>query len=61
MWVIKSRSMTGRTGSTRRPSASRTFTRPKAGMYFATGSMRVKRASSSNVMSATQTIGLVIE
>ena len=34
MCVIKSRIMIGRTGATRLPSASRTFTAPKAGMVF---------------------------
>ena len=49
------------TGSDQTPSASRTFTAPKAGMYFASGSISRKRPSSSSVMSAVQTIGLVIE
>ena len=61
MWVIKSRTMIGRAGLTRLPSASITFTLPNAGMYFATGSISRKRPSSSKVISATQTIGLVIE
>ena len=59
--VIKSRTRIGRTGATSFPSASRTFTAPKAGMYFATGSISRKRPSSSSVMSAVQTIGFVIE
>ncbi len=53
--------MTGRTGATRLPSASLTLTAPKAGTYFASGSMSLKRPSSSSVMSAVQMIGLVIE
>ena len=61
MWVIKSRSMTGRAGLTRLPSASSTFTPPKAGTNFASGSKSVQRASSSSVMRPTQTIGFVIE
>jgi hypothetical protein len=61
IWVIKSRIRIGRTGATRLPSASKTFTAPKAGMYFASGSISLKRPSSSNVMSAVQMIGLVIE
>ena len=44
MWVIRSRSMIGRAGLTRLPSASMTFTPPKAGMVFASGSSKVKRA-----------------
>jgi hypothetical protein len=39
MWVIKSRTMTGRCGLTRLPSSSLTFTAAKAGMYRASGSI----------------------
>ncbi len=61
MWVIRSRTRIGRTGAARLPSGSRTFTAPKAGMYFASGSISLTRPSSSKVISAMQTIGLVIE
>ncbi len=61
VWVMRSRTKMGRVGLTRLPSASSTFTRPNAGIYFASGSMSAKRPSSNNVISAVQMMGLVIE
>ena len=61
MWVIRSRTIIGRTGSTKAPSSCLTFTVPKEGMYRATGSISRKRPSSNRLISATQMIGLVIE
>ena len=43
------------------PLATPTFTLAKAGMYFETGSVMRSRPSSTSIIAATETIGLVIE
>ena len=56
--------MIGRFGGARSsfsPLATPTFTLAKAGMYFETGSVMTSRPSSTSIIAATETIGLVIE
>ena len=43
------------------PFATPTFTFAKAGMYADTGSMIDSRPSSTSIIAATETMGLVIE
>ena len=43
------------------PLTTPTFVFAKAGMYFETGSVMRSRPSSTSIIAATETIGLVIE
>ena len=64
VWRIRSRIVIGRAAGTRSNLPSRstpTVIEANAGRYLATGSESSSRPSSTSVIVATETIGLVIE